>query len=465
MYSELRATIPVLMPLLLGYGLMQMGNTLQGTLLSVRGSLEGFSPFEVGLIGAGFWAGLVLGSLRSGGLIRRAGHTCVFAAFASISSVAPLLHLMQVDPVVWTVERALTGFCFAGLFMVVESWLNAASDPRIRGRVLSIYGMVGLVAGISGQMLLPAYDPSGFQPFTLVSIIISLALVPVTFSRASAPPTATGEVRIDLLRLYRQSPFGVVAALLCGISTGSFFSLGPVLAQQIGLDGAGTAIFMAIGTLGGFLMTWPFGWLSDRVDRRALIIGVSCTAAAVLTGFMSLLPEGLPVWAIFIVVAIFGAVVIPTYSIVIAHVNDFVRAGEFVAASGGLLILQGIGAASGPLIAGAAMSRFGPVGLVYTTIGAQVLIAVWGLHRISRRAAPAAEEKEQYAVMPPIPVGTALTPAPVKGRLGSATAGTASGTPIGIVGELCGAAPLHRIPRLPSHRGPSRRQSAVRDLA
>ena len=132
MYPELRATLPVLMPLLLGYGLMQMGNTLQGTLLSVRGGLEGFSPFEIGLIGAGFWLGLVLGSLRSGVLIRRVGHTRVFAALASVSSAAPLLHLMHVDPVVWTIERALTGFCFAGLFMVVESWLNSASNSGIR---------------------------------------------------------------------------------------------------------------------------------------------------------------------------------------------------------------------------------------------------------------------------------------------------------------------------------------------
>ena len=189
MYLELRATLPVLMPLFLGYGLMQMGNTLQGTLLSVRGGLEGFSPFEIGLIGAGFWLGLVLGSLRSGGLIRRVGHTRVFAALASVSSAAPLLHLMHVDPVVWTIERALTGFCFAGLFMVVESWLNSASNSGIRGQVLSLYGMIGLVAGISGQMLLPTYDPAGFQLFSIVSIIISLALVPVTLSRASAPPT------------------------------------------------------------------------------------------------------------------------------------------------------------------------------------------------------------------------------------------------------------------------------------
>jgi MFS family permease len=451
MYPEFRATLPVLMPLLLGYGLMQMGNTLQGTLLSVRGGLEGFSPFEIGLIGAGFWLGLVLGSLRSGVLIRRVGHTRVFAALASVSSAAPLLHLMHVDPVVWTIERALTGFCFAGLFMVVESWLNSASNSGIRGQVLSLYGMIGLVAGISGQMLLPTYDPAGFQLFSIVSIIISLALVPVTLSRASAPPTATGEVRIDLLRLYRQSPFGVVAAFLCGICAGSFFSLGPVLAQRIGLDGAGTAMFMAIGTLGGFVMTWPLGWLSDRIDRRGLIVGMSITAAAVLIGFVTLLPEGLPAWAIFIVVAVFGAIVIPTYSIVIAHVNDFVRTGEFVAASGGLLILQGMGAASGPLIAGAAMSRFGPTGLVYTTIAAQVLMALWGLHRISRRAAPSVEEKGQFAVMPAVPVGTALTSAPENGQPRSAPDGSALATQAGISGS-----PL---------RGPSQRQRAVPDLA
>jgi MFS family permease len=416
MNSELRAVLPVLLSLLFGYGLLQMGNTLQGTLLSIRGGIEGFTPFEIGLVGTGFWIGLVLGSMRVGRLIAQVGHTRVFAALASLASAAPLLHLLRVDPILWVLERALTGFCFAGLFMVVESWLNSASSAGTRGQVLSIYGMVGLVAGIAGQMLLPTSDPSGFQLFCIVSVVISIALVPVALSQASAPPTATGEARINVLRLYRQSPFGVVAAFLCGICTASFFSLGPLLAQQIGLDETGTAIFMAAGTLGGFVMTWPFGWLSDRVDRRGLIVGVAIVATAILTAFVTLLPEGLPDWVVFTVVAIFGAVIIPTYSIVIAHVNDFVPSGEFVSASGGLLIIQGIGSAAGPVLGGAAMSWVGPAGLAYLTILAQLALAFWGLHRMSRRSAPSQTEKEQFAVMPPIPVGTSLTPASENGQ-------------------------------------------------
>ncbi|WP_046868791.1 MFS transporter [Microvirga massiliensis] len=411
MQSQLRTTLPVLLSLLLGYGLLQMGNTLQGTLLSVRGGIESYSAFEIGLVGTGFWMGLVLGSLYAGTLIRRVGHTRVFAALASLASAAPLLHVLYVNPVLWVLERALTGFCFAGLFMVVESWLNSASSSQIRGQVLSIYGMVGLIAGISGQMLLPTYDPSRFQLFCVVSVVISLALVPVALSRASAPSTATGEAHIDVFRLYRQSPFGVVAAFLCGICTASFFTMGPLLAQQIGLNETNTALFMAIGTLGGFVMTWPFGWISDRIDRRGLIVGVATVATVILTVFVTMLPDGLPTWVIFGIVAIFGAVIIPTYGIVIAHVNDFVPSGEFVSASGGLLIVQGIGAATGPLVAGAAMSWAGPAGLAYTTIAAQVLMAVWGMYRMTMRSAPTAEAKEPFVAIPTAPVGTSLTPA------------------------------------------------------
>jgi MFS family permease len=408
MPMSMRSVLPTLFALLLGYALMQVGNTLQGTLLSVRGSIEQFSPTVIGAVGAAFWVGIVLGSIWAGRVIHQVGHTRAFSALAAIAASTVLLHLLVITPAVWIAARAVTGFCFAGLFIVVESWLNASVTAQTRGQVLSLYSMTGLVAGIGGQMLLPAGDPHGFRLFCFVAILISLALVPTALSRATAPAHAVSDTTINLMQLYRQSPFGVVAAVLCGITTSSFFALGPVWAQERGLDTTEIALFMACGTLGGFITTYPLGWLSDRMDRRHVIIGTAAMAASILLVLIHVVPVDVPVWLLFAYVAIFGGSVIPTYSIVTAHVNDMVKPGEFVAAAGGLLILLGAGAAIGPVIAGAAMTEFGRLGLVYVFVIAQLLMAIWGAYRSIQRAAPPTEAKETFVPEPTVPVGTRL---------------------------------------------------------
>jgi MFS family permease len=414
MQTTQRATVSTLFALLLGFGLMQMGNTFQGTLLSIRGGIETFSPAQIGAIGSGFWAGIVIGSLRCGRWIQNVGHIRAFLAFGAIASTAPLLHLLVIDPIAWVVIRALTGFCFAGLFIVVESWLNGVATDETRGQVLSAYGMTGLLAGIAGQLLLPTTNPAGFRPFCVTAIIIAIALVPIAITRAVAPAQKDGTIRINLPWLYQQAPFGLVAAFLCGVTTSSFFALGPILAQRLGLDTAGVAVFMACGTLGGFLLTWPLGWLSDRLDRRLAIIGAAIVAAAAILIIVAVVPKQAPRWILYLCVAVFGGTIVPTYSVVMAHVNDSVGEGQFVAASGGLLIVQGAGAVIGPLIAGFAMS-FSRRGLPYTIISAQVLMALFGLYRLRRRAALRPMPKRAFVVEPPVPVGTALESAPSTG--------------------------------------------------
>ena len=205
MATTLRAILPQVAALLLGFGLLQMGNTLQGTLLSIRGDIEGFSPAQIGIVGASFWAGIVVGSLRSGMLIERVGHVRTFAALGAIASTIPLLHLLLIDPIAWVGLRAVTGFCFAGLFIVVESWLNGEATVQTRGQILSIYGMTGLMAGIAGQLLLPATDATGFRPFCMVAITLALSLVPLALSRSSAPAGSSAAARINPRELYRQS--------------------------------------------------------------------------------------------------------------------------------------------------------------------------------------------------------------------------------------------------------------------
>jgi MFS family permease len=402
-----RPTVATLLALLLGFGLMQMGNTLQATLLSVRGGSEGFSPAQIGAVGSGFWVGVVIGSLRCGKVIQIVGHIRAFVALGAIASTAPLLHLLLIDPLAWVLTRALTGFCFAGLFIVVESWLNSAATEETRGQILSIYAMTGLLAGIVGQLLLPATDPAGFRAFCIVAIIIAFALVPIALTRASAPAYEGGGARISIRGLYRQSPFGIVAAFLCGVATSAFFTLGPVFAQRRDLDTGGVAVFMASGTLGGFLMAWPLGWLSDRLDRRLVIIGAAVTATASLLTMMALVPDEASRWILYLCAGVLGGTIVPTYSVVMAHVNDAVGEGEFVAASGGLLIMQGLGAVAGPLLGGLAMSAL-PQGLSYMLIATQIVIAVFGAYRLTRRAAPPEMHKGVFVVEPPIPVGTEL---------------------------------------------------------
>ena len=407
MQTTQRATVSTLFSLLLGFGLMQMGNTFQGTLLSIRGGIEDFSPAQIGAVGSGFWAGIVIGSLRCGRWIQRVGHIRAFLALGAIASTAPLVHLLIIDPSSWVVTRALTGFCFAGLFIVVESWLNGAATDETRGQILSVYGMTGLLAGIVGQLLLPATNPAGFRPFCLITIIIAMALVPIALTRAVAPPQQGETVRISLRELYRQSPFGLVAAFLCGVTTSAFFALGPIFAQRLELDTAGVAVFMACGTLGGFLLTWPLGWLSDRLDRRLAIIGAAIVAAATILIIVAVVPKHAPRWILYLCVAVFGGTIVPTYSVVMAHVNDSVGEGQFVAASGGLLIAQGAGAVIGPLIAGFAMS-FSRRGLSSTIISAQILIALFGLYRLRRREDRPVKRKRAFVVEPPVPVATTL---------------------------------------------------------
>src|SRR6201997_5504699 len=402
-----QATLATLLALLLGFGLMQMGNTFQGTLLSIRGGIEGFSPAQIGLIGAGFWAGIVLGSLRCGKVIESVGHIRAFVALGAIASTAPLVHLLSINPISWIAARALTGFCFAGLFIVVESWLNSAATEQTRGKILSIYGMTGLLAGIVGQLLLPSTNPAGFRPFCIITIIIALALVPIALTRAVAPASKGRAARISLPALFRQTPLGLVAAFLCGVTTSAFFALGPIFAQGRGLDTVGVAIFMACGTLGGFLFTWPLGWLSDRLDRRLVIIGAAIIASVTLLTIVALVPDEAPRWILYVCVAIFGGTIVPTYSVVMAHVNDSVGEGEFVAASGGLLIVQGVGAVIGPIVAGLAMSTW-ERGLSATLITAQLLMAAVGIYRLGRRAAPPEKHKETFVVEPAAPVATTL---------------------------------------------------------
>lgn len=264
--------------ILLGFGILMLGDGLQGTLLAVRADLEGFSATLTGLVMSTFYLGFLLGSIMTPRITVRVGHIRVFAAFAALSSAAILVHALFVTLPVWIAMRLLSGFCFAGLYIVAESWLNDRASNETRGKLLSLYMVITYIGVGAGQLLLNLADPFDFELFILVSILISLAVVPLLLSAGSSPKFHDS-VRISLLQLYRLTPLGLVSMFAVGMVTATFFALGPVYAQRIGLDIRDTSYFMSAAVVGTVLAQGPIGALSDRFDRRRVLTLVTILTA------------------------------------------------------------------------------------------------------------------------------------------------------------------------------------------
>jgi MFS family permease len=363
----------------------------------VRAVSLGFSFEVTGIIMSAYFAGFIVGSLRCVYLIERAGHIRTFAALASVSSAATLAFILVESPVAWAILRAILGFCLAGLYMVTESWLNERSDNTNRGRVLSIYMMVSLSSLALGQPLLLLPNPGHFEIFCVASVLISLGLVPVTLtiSPAPAPPRAQP---MALSSLYRVSPLGVAGCFASGLALGSFWSMAPVFCRTLGLSEGATVIFMVATILGGLFLLWPIGRLSDRLDRRR-VIAMACAASAaaslamVLTGGESML-------ALFGLAIAFGGFTFPIYSIAVAHTNDYMEPDDLVSASSALLLVYGVGAFLGPLVAGLIMGWVGAVGLYALLAGVMTVTVLFALYRILARAPLPIEEQEPVVLIP-----------------------------------------------------------------
>jgi MFS family permease len=386
--------VPVL---LLGVALLVLGNGLQGTLLAVRGGLEGFGEQLIGLIMSAYSVGFVAGSWVGPGLIHRAGHIRTFAALASIASIATLAHALFVDAAGWTVLRFLTGASYAGLVMVAESWLNATAGRQTRGRILALYGIVVLGAWAASQLMLTVGDPAGFELFCLVSILISASLVPLALSRVESP-VRVPPLRPKFRRIYSVSPLGMVGCFLVGLAMSAFWGLGPVFAQSVGLTDTGTALFMAVTMLGGLALQWPVGHLSDLIDRRTVIAG-ACLANLAVCGVLAAMAEAPLAWLLaggFL----FGGLGLPVYSLCVAHANDMIEQEELVSVSSGLLLVYGAGSIAGPVCAGFAMAAAGPGGLFLFSgagLAGIVLFAGW---RMTRREAPPAADQSAFVAVP-----------------------------------------------------------------
>ena len=390
-------------PLFLGMALLMLGNGLQGTLLGVRADIEGFATAVTGVVMSAFYAGLLAGAVFAPRLIGRVGHVRVFAAFAAIASAAVLLHAVFLEPVVWTLMRVVSGFAFAALYIVAESWLNSETRNDARGRVLGVYMIVSSGGMAFGQILLNVADPGAFVPFTLVSVLVSLAVVPMLLSTGPTPKLAPPSPP-DFRRLYRTSPLGVVGVVTSGVVVGSVLGMGPVFARQSGLATADVASFMFAILLVAMLGQFPLGWLADRVDRRLVII-----AAMLVSGALALAAALVGGGPALVLVSAAAAVGFPLYSLSVAHTNDHLDASAMVAAAGGLTLLNGAGAAFGPFAASVVMSAIGPLGFALFLGTVELALAFFGCYRIFRRAAVPSQARGPTVLIPRAsPVATAL---------------------------------------------------------
>jgi MFS family permease len=369
-------------PLLLGMGVLMLGSGLQSTLLGVRATLEGFPTIVTGAIMSCYYLGYLAGTRIAPPLLRRLGHIRVFATLAAVSSAAILVQGCFVDPFVWGVMRMVSGLCLAGIYVVAESWLNDRASRENRGRLFAVY-MVVLYIGLgAAQFLLVLSNPATQTPFMLVSVLISLALVPIVVSSRQVPEHAVPR-KVRLRELYRDTPLGVVAVAVSGMLSAFTFSMGPVYARLSGLDTAGVARFMAVSILATVVTQYPIGRLSDRMDRRTMIAAV-CTLDAVVAGIITATHD-LPHGVFLALAAVFSGFVLTIYSLAVSHVNDKLEPAQMVAASSALLRLNGTSAAIGPVLAGGLMTVFGPRAYFAALAALTGGLAVYDLWRKARR--------------------------------------------------------------------------------
>ncbi len=391
-----------IVPLLIAAAILLGGNGVLGTLIAVRASLEGFETEMVGLMGACYFAGFFAASFNASRLIRSIGHVRAFAALAAIGAVAPLIMAMVPNPYIWMIIRVVSGFCFAALLMVIESWINENSRNTDRGRVLGIYRIVDLFAVTGTQFLIPLVGDSGFQIFSVVSVMYCLSSVPVAISTRSKPKPPDN-LKLELGTIWRISPLACLTCLTIGLTNSAFRLIGPIYGIEIGLDTQSVVTFMSMGIIGGAVLQYPLGYMSDKLGRRKTVL--VATAGAVLAGmFLSQLHSGseLPV---FIGAFFFGAFALPLYSLSAAHANDRAEDGQYVLVSAGLTFYFSLGAVIGPYTASLMIENFGPSAFfVYTSLAHGSLALVVLIRMIRRESVPAEQRSKFVGLLRTSPV-------------------------------------------------------------
>ena len=385
-------------PLFLGMILLQIGNGMQGTVLGIRGAAEGFSTSSMSLVMSGYFLGFLAGSRLAPTMIRRVGHVRVFAALGSMISALLIMYPLLVDPIAWGAGRILLGFCFSGVYVTAESWLNNSVDNANRGKALSIYLIVQMAAMVTAQWAVTLGNPGApgdFAMFVVPSILVSLAFAPILLTVSPAPAFETTKP-LSIPKLFRISPLGCFGTLLLGGVFSVQFGMSSVFATSAGFSVEETSIFISAFFVGALICQYPIGWLSDRVDRRQLILvaGAVCGLGGLL-GYMFMGSFSAMVGAALVA----GGMSNPLYSLLIAHTNDYLDRDDMASAAGGMIFINGCGAVAGPLLLGWWMERQGPEAFFAFIAVLGFMIAAYAAWRATRRAATPVAETESYTVV------------------------------------------------------------------
>lgn len=368
--------------LLLGMFLLMIGNGLQGTLLGIRGELEGFTTLEMSIVMSAYFAGFLFASRLAPLMIRNVGHVRVFAALGSTISAVLILYPAMTEPWAWTLGRVIFGFCFCGVYITAESWLNDAASNANRGKALSLYMIVQMGGIVTAQYILVLGDVSGFILFIIPSVLVSLAFAPILLSVTQTAPVFAATKPLPISRLVAVSPLACMGMLLLGSVFAAQFGMSAVYGTRAGLSIGQISLMVSVTYLAALVLQYPIGWLSDRIDRRILILALSVVGGlAALAAF--LIPG--QYWLILVAAAAVGGTSNPLYALLIAYANDYLSREEMAGASGGLLFINGLGAIAGPLVVGWMMDRVGPNGFWAIIAAAMLglgLYAIWRMRRL-----------------------------------------------------------------------------------
>lgn len=370
--------------LLLSVALVQLGSGVLGPLDALAGRALMFTSAEIGFLGSAHFLGFFVGCWATPRLMGAVGHSRAFAALAAVGAISALLHPVLQHPIAWAVLRVGSGLAVAGAYTVVESWMQAKVTNETRGRVLGVYRIVDMTAAIGAQGLVAVLDPGTYVAYNIIAVICCLTLLPLALT-TSKPPPAPVTPHLRPLRVMLLSPFAATTVITTGLTNSSFRMVGPLYALDSGLQVAEVALFMAAGIAGGAIAQWPAGWLSDKFNRRWVVIGLSGGAILVSTAII-IAGSAVSGTMAYIAIFAFGFMALPMFSIAVAHANDFAKPEEIVELNAALMFLYAVGAIISPLIAASLIEAYGAPSLFIYIAAAHVVLILFSLWRMTRRA-------------------------------------------------------------------------------